>query len=128
MENQPRQINDREMIQNQMMEQLASDMKTTGTLYLVFGIITCLGFITAIFGIPMILAGLKAQEGSDKLRYYLNGSENEGDIYAFYSKLQEHFKMTKIYFFIYIGFIILSFALYALFFGVMFSTIINSQM
>ena len=108
------------------LEKLAKDMKLTGIGYIITGIIQCLGIISAVIGIPMIIAGLRAQDSSKRLENYLRTGRTE-DIGLMYEELGSHFRMTKIYFIVTLVFAVLAIIGYALFFSIFFGAIMGEM-
>ncbi|GAB5466650.1 MAG: hypothetical protein Kapaf2KO_20860 [Candidatus Kapaibacteriales bacterium] len=99
---------------------IAKNMKFSGIMYIITGALTCLGIITAIIGVPMIIAGLRAKDAGEKLEGYMA----TGDSVAFdgyMSNIGDHFKMLKIYFIIYIIATVLGIIFYASFIGMIVS-------
>jgi|GEM_PF-520762 len=101
---------------NPMMGEMSKNLKFVGIMYIIVGVITCIGIISAIIGVPMIIAGLRAKDAGEKLTGYLQTGDDMS-YSSFYKDLSDHFKMLKIYFIIYLISMILGFLLYGLFFA-----------
>lgn len=78
---------------------------------IIVGAISCIGIITAAYGIPMILAGIKLLNASDELKRYIAVNDTERISVAFYN-LYKYFKLTGISLIVRICFIVLILVLY----------------
>jgi hypothetical protein len=93
-----------------------------GIIDIIVGAFACLGFVTATYGIPRIIAGIKLLNAADELKYYINTNDNERFqmvLLSFY----KYFKLSSISVIIKIGFIILLFTIYLFLFIFAFNTV-----
>ncbi len=100
---------------------MTGDMRFVGVFSIIYGALTCLGIITAVVGVPLIIAGLRLREAADSFTAYL--ATNDG------VALQQGFERQAKYFFIQKVFLIIAlvlvglYILFVLFFlGSMFQT------
>jgi len=93
-----------------------------GIIDIIVGAFACLGIITAAYGIPRIIAGIKLLNAADELKYYMNTNDNKRFQTVLFS-LYKYFKMSSISVIIKIGFIILIVTFYLLIFIFAFSTV-----
>lgn len=102
-----------------LIESMVKNMKFVGVFTIIYGVISCLGCITAAIGIPMIFAGIRLKESADFYRAYAgaNMSNPELLLQAF-EKQRKFFNIQKIL--IIIGLVLT--ALYLVFIIVMFAT------
>lgn len=84
---------------------------------IIAGAIACLGIITAAYGIPQIIAGIRLLEASGELKRYISENNSQG-ISALFLSLQKHFKLYGISIIIKLSFVILSIILFILLIGV----------
>lgn len=89
---------------------------------IIAGALACLGIITAAYGIPMIIAGVRLLNAADELKRYISSHDTQKISYAF-NKLYGYFKLTGISLIVKICFIILGIILY----GVVIAMIISSM-
>ena len=54
-------------------------MRFVGMFYIVYGAVTCIGIITAVIGVPMIMAGKRLREAAESFNKY-SDSESFQDI------------------------------------------------
>lgn len=62
---------------------------------IVFGALSCIGIITAAYGVPQIIAGVKLLNVTEELRSYLDTNDISNIPQAF-QKLQKYFKINGI--------------------------------
>lgn len=104
-----------------LVQKLNSDMRFVGIFTIIGGAIACLGIITAVIGVPLIISGLRLREAADSFTAYLAS----GDLTA----LQQGLERQGRYFFIQKVYIIVGlalFGLYLIFFAVFFGTIMSN--
>lgn len=78
---------------------MTRDMRIVGWYYIIMGGITCLGIITAIFGVPMLIAGLRLKESADRFTSY----RGSGDLTTLHNALEKQ----RSFFFLMMIFIVL---------------------
>lgn len=78
-----------------LLDSMVSDMKFIGTFSIIYGIIQCLGIISAIIGIPLIITGLRLRESADFYSSYIH-SDNETDLKYAQERLSKFFNIHKL--------------------------------
>lgn len=78
-----------------LFDKMTSDMKFVGIFTIIYGAISCLSIIGALFGIPVIIAGLRLREAADEYELFKNTSDNHALRRAF-EKQQKYFGLLKI--------------------------------
>jgi hypothetical protein len=104
-----------------MVRKLNSDMRFVGIFTIIGGALTCLGIITAIIGVPMIISGLRLREAADSFSSYVASGD--------FAVLQQGLERQGRYFFIQKVFIIIALAfaaLYLFFFIAFFGAIMSN--
>ncbi len=104
-----------------MLSKLNSDMRFVGIFTIIGGAISCLGIITAIVGVPLIISGMRLREAADSFTTYLASND--------LAVLQQGLERQSRYFFIQKVFIIIGLVLtglYLIFFIAFFGTIMRS--
>ena len=61
---------------------LGSDMKWTAILLIIIGALTCIGIVTALIGVPMIIAGLRMNEAARAFQDYSQSQDQNALAYA----------------------------------------------
>lgn len=81
---------------------------------IILGALACIGIITAVYGIPQIIAGIRLLNASDDLKRFIatNDTRRIGDVLYNFNK---HFKLTGISIIIKIVFLIIVIILYVIF-------------
>ncbi len=64
---------------------MVRDMRFVGWYFIIAGGLTCLGIITAIIGVPMLIAGLRLRESADKFQNY----RTSGDLQTLHQALDK---------------------------------------
>ncbi len=79
----------------QVVIKMCKDMRFVGVCSIIYGAISCLSIFGAIFGIPIILMGLRMRESADAFSSYSNSEDRNTLIYAIdrLSKMFFHFKL-----------------------------------
>ncbi len=91
--------------------------KFRGIMDIIFGILTSLGFITAIIGIPQIIAGVKLLNSVSALRQYIyNGQEQ--NVITYFEENRKFFLFSGITVIIKLIFTVISLILYISFFAI----------
>ncbi|MEK7729816.1 MAG: DUF5362 domain-containing protein [candidate division KSB1 bacterium] len=104
-----------------MMRKLNGDMRFVGIFTIIGGALACLGIITAIIGVPVIISGLRLREAADSFSNYVASGD--------FASLQQALERQGRYFFIQKIFIIIGLVftgLYLIFFIAFFGTIMSS--
>ena len=79
---------------------------------IIAGALACIGIITAAYGIPQIIAGIRLLGATDELKKYLASNDMQ-KIASTFINLQKYFKLIGISIIIKICFIILGIILYS---------------
>jgi len=106
-------------LMNSVVNQMVSDMKFMAIFTIIYGVITSLGCITALIGVPMIFAGIRLKEAGDFFLAYANSNMKNPEL------LIQAFEKQRRYFYIYKIIIIVGLILtllYIVFIIVMIST------
>lgn len=90
-----------------MVNKLNGDMRFVGIFQIIYGAITCLGIITAVIGVPLIIGGVRLREAADSMTGYLQSGD--------FNVLQGALERQERYFFIQKIFIIITLVLAALY-------------
>jgi hypothetical protein len=90
-----------------MVSKMNGDMKFVGMFSIIYGAIVCIGIITALIGVPMIIAGLRLREAANSFTVYLNSNNSIA--------LQQGFERQSRYFFIQKVFIIIGLVVFGLY-------------
>jgi hypothetical protein len=53
-----------------MFDRMVKDMNFVGTFTIIYGALSCLSIIGALFGVPFILAGLRIKEAADHFSFF----------------------------------------------------------
>lgn len=77
------------------MNRMTSDMRFVGIFTIIYGAIRCLGIITAIIGIPLIIAGLRLREAADEFDAF-GTSGDQGLLEAAFDRQRSFFYIYKI--------------------------------
>ena len=94
--------------------------KFVAVMNIIVGSFSCLGIITAAYGVPLIIAGIKLMNAVDDLKRYTEANDT-GKLNDVFSNIGKYFKLTGIAYIVMICFWILSIVLYIIFFAVFFS-------
>ena len=80
-----------------LIDLMVKDMKFVGIFTIIYGIITCLGCITAAIGIPMIFAGMRLKESAEFYLAYASANMNNPDLLMqAFEKQRKFFNIQKI--------------------------------
>jgi hypothetical protein len=71
----------------EMIYKMAKDMNFVGLWSIIYGAITCIGIITAVIGIPYIIAGLRLRDAANYFKSY--------SAHAEYFTLEQAFRMQS---------------------------------
>ncbi len=88
------------------LDKMIGDMRFVGIFTIIMGALTCLGIITAIVGVPVIIMGLRLREAADQFERYARAGD-EVSLGAALEKQSSYFRIQKIFLMIYLGFIVL---------------------
>lgn len=80
---------------------MAGDMNFLGIISIIYGALACLSIIGALFGVPMIIAGIRMRESSDGFKGYLQ-SDDVGELFAALERQSRFFNIYKILTIVYI--------------------------
>ena len=72
---------------------MVSDMKFVGIFFIVGGALSCLSIIGALWGVPLIIMGLRAREAADRFDYFSRSNDKQS--------LKEGFELQGKFFKIY---------------------------
>jgi len=101
---------------------MTSDMKFMGMFQIIYGTLTSLTIIGAIFGIPMLISGLRLREAADELNTFRRTNSTDALRRGF--ELQgKFFNIQKIIILIGIAIFVIYILAIVLFFGSIFSSI-----
>jgi hypothetical protein len=115
----PLQINTQDTI-----FRMSKDMKFMGIVSIVYGAISCLTIIGAIFGIPYIIMGIRLKDSGEHFQRYAEMS-NPADLDFAFLKQQSFFFLAKVLTIIGIIFFLLVITFYILLFSMFFSQGMN---
>jgi len=92
-------------------EKLSGWAKFAAVMNIIIGALSCFGVITAAYGIPLIISGVKLLAAVDDLKRYTeaNDAQKLSDTFA---NLYKYFKMTGVAYIVMICFWILAIILY----------------
>ena len=96
-------------------EGMVGDMRFVGIFTLIYGAFTCLGIITAIIGVPVIIMGLRLREAAEQFERYARAGDAQA-LSAALERQAKYFRIQKI-------FLLISLAFMALYFIVIFFVI-----
>jgi hypothetical protein len=96
-------------------EGMVGDMRFVGIFTLIYGAFTCLGIITAIIGVPVIIMGLRLREAAEQFERYARAGDTQA-LSAALERQAKYFRIQKI-------FLLISLAFMALYFIVIFFVI-----
>ncbi len=96
-------------------EGMVADMRFVGIFTLIYGAFTCLGIITAIIGVPVIIMGLRLREAAEQFERYARAGDTQA-LSAALERQGKYFRIQKI-------FLLISLAFMALYFIVIFFVI-----
>ena len=68
--------------QSQSAFKLGSDMKWTAIYLIISGALTCIGIVTALIGVPMIIAGLRLNEAARAFQDFSQSQDKNALAYA----------------------------------------------
>ncbi len=91
-----------------MLDKMRGDMNFVAIVSIIFGAFVCLGIISAVVGVPLIIAGLRLKDAANGLETYLTSRDRMSFQRAFEMKAK-YFNMMKIYYLISIVFVALYF-------------------
>jgi hypothetical protein len=97
---------------------MVGDMRFVGIFTLIYGALTCLGIITAIIGVPVIIMGLRLREAAEHFERYARA----GDAHALTAALErqaKYFRIQKIFLLIALAFMAIYFLVIFFVFGSM---------
>lgn len=92
---------------------MSKEMNIVAVFNIIFGAITCISIVGAIFGIPIIIAGMKLKDSAQYYSNFVYSNDFNVLIQAF-GLQQKYFNIQKILFIIYSVFIVLYLALIVL--------------
>ena len=105
---------------------LSSWAKFIGVMNIIMGAFSCLGIITAAYGIPLIISGIRLLGAVEDLGKY----SREGDAARLadtFSNLYKYFKLTGIAYIVMICFTVLGIILYGALFALILANLGNLQ-
>jgi hypothetical protein len=102
---------------------MPGDMRFVGIFTVIYGAMICLGIITAVIGVPLLLAGLKLREAADQLERYAS-SRDPYALAAAFERQGSYFRTIKII--IIVGLVLT--ALYLVFIMLFFGAIFGGMM
>jgi Family of unknown function (DUF5362) len=117
------QTNMSDMMFKENLRKMSADMAFYGMFTIIVGAISCLGIISAIIGVPVIIAGLRMREAGQAFKDFGVLDDMNALKYAI-ERQQKMMAILKILAIIYIVF----FALYILFFILFGGAILSSMM
>ena len=98
-------------IPTQLAFKMGSDMKWSAIFLIVIGALTCIGIVTALIGVPIIIAGLRMNEAAKAFQDYSQSQDQNALDYAI-ERQGKSFAILKILVIVYIVFIVLYFVLF----------------
>lgn len=101
----------------QILERMCKDMNFMGIMTIIWGALTCLGIITAVIGVPIIIAGIRMREAAE----YFLGFAQTNDQNILWQAIERQGRCAnifKIITIVYICFLVLYIIGIILFFGV----------
>ena len=87
-------------------DKMVGDMRFVGIATIVYGALTCLGVITAIVGVPLIIMGLRLREAAEEFERYARAGD-EGALGTALEKQGSYFYIQKIFILISLAFMVL---------------------
>ena len=78
-----------------VVSEMVRDMRFMGIIHIVSGAINCLTIIGLVFGIPMLIAGLRLREAADSFEAY-GRVPDQGFLARAFERQQRHFYIYKI--------------------------------
>lgn len=99
-------------------EKMVANMRFVGIFTIIYGALTCLGIITAIIGVPLVIAGLRLREAADQFERYAH-ARDEASLAGALERQGSYFYIQKVFILIALAFT----ALYILFVIFIFGTI-----
>jgi uncharacterized protein YqhQ len=93
---------------------------------IIVGALSCLAIITAAYGVPQIIGGVRLLSACDELKSYLATNDTQKINEAF-AKFNKFFKLTGISTIVKIVFGIIFFALYFVFIAIIFKTFMRNH-
>jgi hypothetical protein len=105
-------------------EKLTKDMHFVGLFTIIYGVLSCLTIIGALFGIPIIIAGLRIREAADQFSIYRMSNNNQA-LKAGFELQNKYFRIFKILIIVGIVLTVLYILLIILFFFYGFSSLMN---
>jgi len=100
---------------------MTSDMKFVGMFLIVYGVLTSLTIIGALFGIPMVISGLRLREAAEELDTF-RGTNSIDALRRGFELQGKFFNIQKILILVGIAIFALYIIIVIFFFGSMFST------
>ncbi|HPD34107.1 MAG TPA: DUF5362 domain-containing protein [Candidatus Kapabacteria bacterium] len=99
------------LLQTQLTFKMGSDMKWSAILLIIIGALTCVGIVTALIGVPMIIAGLRMNEAAKAFQDYSQSQDQNALNYAI-QRQGKSFAILKILVIVYIILTVLYFVLF----------------
>ncbi|HRS02066.1 MAG TPA: DUF5362 domain-containing protein [Bacteroidota bacterium] len=99
------------LLQTQLAFKMGSDMKWSAILLIIIGALTCVGIVTALIGVPMIIAGLRMNEAAKAFQDYSQSQDQNALNYAI-QRQGKSFAILKILVIVYIILTVLYFVLF----------------
>ncbi|HBN84738.1 MAG TPA: hypothetical protein DDZ89_12930 [Clostridiales bacterium] len=111
-------------INTKELKSMASWAKFRGIMDIIVGVLSSLGIITAIYGIPQIIAGIKLLESASALQQTIQ-TNNQAKMTEFFSNHRQFFMISGISTIVKIAFSFLIIVVWIAFFFIFFREIIN---
>jgi hypothetical protein len=114
-----------EIMQRQI-DEMASNMNFMGILTIILGAISCIGILSAAYGIPLIFAGIRLRESAEAFRAYIHTSDKNA-LYAAFSKQNRFFFILKVLAIIYLLLFAVGIIFFISMFGIFMTAIMGSH-
>lgn len=82
-------------ISTKELQNMANWAKFRGVMDIIIGVLNCLGLVTAIYGVPLIIAGIKLLDSVSALQEAIK-SDNQEKIVAFFNGNRQFFMFSGI--------------------------------
>jgi hypothetical protein len=99
-------------------EKMVGNMRFVGLFTIIWGALSCLGIITAVIGIPMVIAGIRLREAADRFEQYARAGD-DGALAAALERQGSYFFIQKVFILIALAFMVLYFVAIFFFLGSM---------
>ena len=99
-----------------VINKMTGDMKFVGIMYIIMGAFYCLSIIGAIFGVPLIICGVRLRESADAYLNFMT-SEDQAALHYGFERQGRYFFIQKVLFIV--GLVLFCLYIFAIFIAIL---------